>query len=230
MWWPSARPPRRTGAPSLATGSLSAAVNRAAPAVVSVSATKPGARNPHDERPVVPLLLRRPRAGRGATRRRLGRDRVAAGLPAHQQPRRRRRQRDRGRPQGRPRGQGPAGRHRPRNRRRGAEDRARPPARHHAGQRRGAARGRSGAGDRQPVQRRPDRHLGHRQRARAQPARPVDASKTSFRPTPPSTPATRAARWSTSTASWWASTPRSSRAPAAAWASASRFRSTWRAR
>ena len=40
-----------TGAPSLSAGSLSAAVNRAAPAVVSVSATKPGARNPHESDP-----------------------------------------------------------------------------------------------------------------------------------------------------------------------------------
>jgi len=40
-----------TGAPALAAGSLSAAVNRAAPAVVSVSATKPGARNPHESDP-----------------------------------------------------------------------------------------------------------------------------------------------------------------------------------
>ena len=35
-------------------------------------------------------------------------------------------------------------------------------------------RRRRGAGHRQPVQRRPDRDLGHRQRARAQPARAVD--------------------------------------------------------
>ena len=39
-----------------------------------------------------------------------------------------------------------------------------------------------------------------------------------------STRATRAARWSTPAATWWASTPRSSRAPAARWASASRSR------
>jgi serine protease DegQ len=37
--------------PALPAGSLSAAVSRAAPAVVSVSATKPGARNPHESDP-----------------------------------------------------------------------------------------------------------------------------------------------------------------------------------
>jgi serine protease DegQ len=40
-----------TVVPALAAGSLSAAVNRAAPAVVSVSAIKPGARNPHESDP-----------------------------------------------------------------------------------------------------------------------------------------------------------------------------------
>ena len=89
---------------------------------------------------------------------------------------------------------------------------------------------RPGAGDRQPVRRRRDGHLGHRQRARPQPAGPSTPSRTSSRPTPPSTPATRAARWSTATAAWWASTPRSSRAAAAAWASASPFPWTSRAR
>jgi serine protease DegQ len=38
-------------APPLAAGSLSAAVQRAAPAVVSVSATRPGVRNPHEADP-----------------------------------------------------------------------------------------------------------------------------------------------------------------------------------
>jgi len=40
-----------SNSPPLAVGSLSAAVNRAAPAVVSVSATKPGAHNPHESDP-----------------------------------------------------------------------------------------------------------------------------------------------------------------------------------
>jgi serine protease DegQ len=45
----TAAPP--ASATSLAAGSLSAAVNRAAPAVVSVSATKAGAHNPHESDP-----------------------------------------------------------------------------------------------------------------------------------------------------------------------------------
>jgi hypothetical protein len=63
-----------------------------------------------------------------------------------------------------------------------------------------AAGGRPGAGHRQPVQRRPDgdqRASSARWGATSWASTP---SRTSSRPTPPSTPATRAARWSTSTA------------------------------
>ena len=50
---------------SPATGSVSSyagAARRATPAVVSITASKAPQRGPHSERPVVPLLLRRPRA------------------------------------------------------------------------------------------------------------------------------------------------------------------------
>jgi serine protease DegQ len=43
--------PPQASQPALSPGSLSAAVRRAAPAVVSVSATRPGARNPHERDP-----------------------------------------------------------------------------------------------------------------------------------------------------------------------------------
>ena len=59
---------------------------------------------------------------------------------------------------------------------------------------------------------------------------PRSASTTtasSSRPTQRSIPAIPAARWSISRANWWASIRRSIRARAAAWASASRFPSTW---
>ena len=70
-----------------------------------------------------------------------------------------------------PQGQGAPGRHRPGLRRRGAQDRARPAAGHRLQQPRRAAGGRRRARDRQPVRRRTDGDLRHRQRPRAQPAR-----------------------------------------------------------
>ena len=72
--------------------------------------------------------------------------------------------------------------------------------------------GRRGAGDRQPLRRRPDGHHGHRLGAQPAASSASTPSRTTSRPTPRSTRATRAARWSTARAAWSASTPRSTRA------------------
>ena len=177
--------------------------------------------------PVVPLLLRQraqPAAaadGPGLRRHRLGRR-----LPADQQPCGRRRQRHRRAARRRPPGARATGGHRPRNRPGAAADHAERPAGHHAGRHARAAGGRRGAGHRQPLQRRPDRHLRHRQRARAQPARPVDLRELhpDRRGHQPGQFRRRAGRCRR--AGWSASTPPSTAAAAAAWASASPSRWT----
>ena len=89
-------------------------------------------------------------------------------------------------------------------------------ARRRAGRRRGA-------GDRQPLRLRQHGDDGHRQRDSGAITSGSTASRTSSRPTPRSTRATRAARWSTSPATSSASTARSTRSTAARRASASRF-------
>ena len=95
----SAAPPQAPPATAAGTGAgqLQPAAKRAAPAVVSITASKASRRARAGRRPVVPLLLRRPRAPapRAAGRPGLGRDRLARRLPADQQPRGRRRRRHR---------------------------------------------------------------------------------------------------------------------------------------
>ena len=80
-----------------APSSYSAAAKRASPAVVSITASRAGAqRRAHD--PMFRFFFgdRRASAAGAPGRPRLGRDRLARRLPAHQQPRDRRRRRRRG--------------------------------------------------------------------------------------------------------------------------------------
>jgi serine protease DegQ len=74
----------------------------ASPAVVSINTSKAPAQPPQ-QRPLVPLLLRRPGRTAAANRPGLGRDRQPGGLHPDQQPRDRRSRRDRGAAQRRPR-------------------------------------------------------------------------------------------------------------------------------
>ena len=81
--------------------------------------------------------------------------------------------------------------------------------------------------DRRSVRRRPDGDAGHRLGAGAHRRSASTTTASSSRPTRRSIRAIRAARWSISTGGSSASIRRSIRARAAAWGSASPFRSTW---
>ena len=174
---------------------------RAAPAVVSVVASKTSRRRAQGAGPVVPLLLRqRPRPVRRTRRVGLGSGVIvsAEGYAADQQPCRRRRRRHRGAARRRPPGARPAGRHRPRDRPGAAADHARQAAGHRPGRR--AARCRSAtwcwpSATPSMSARRSPRASSARSGATGSGCRP---SRTSSRPTPPSTRAIRAARWSMS--------------------------------
>ncbi len=185
-----------------APAAISAAAKRAAPAVVSITASKAPRAQPAGRRPVVPLLLRRPRAQDAAAGRpRLGRDRLARRLPAHQQPRGRRRRRHRG--AARP----TAARHRPGS----SAPTPTPTWRCSRSTSTSCPRSRFGnaddaAGRRRRCWRSATRSASARPSPRASSARSAATSsastpsRTSSRPTPRSTPATPAARWSTPTA------------------------------
>ncbi len=230
-WLPRMPAPRRAWStppvPHVAT--LPAALRAAAAAAAATaprhsaprrrwSASPPARRRPRSpaqQRPLVPLLLRRRRRSpqAAAGRARLGRDRLGRGLPADQQPRHRRRRRHRG-------ACSPTAA-RPRREVVGTDPETdlavlkieldRLPA-ITFGDADSTAGGRCGAGHRQPLRRRArpsPRASSARWAATSSASTP---SRTSSRPTPRSTPATPAARWSTPQATWWASTPRSTRA------------------
>ena len=132
-------------------------------------------------------------------RRRLRRHRHQGRLHPHQQPRGGRRRRSEGRPAGRPRVHRQGHRPRPEERHRRDQDRRQRPARRpHGRQRQGRGRRRR-ARHRQPLRHRPDRHHRHRQRQGPR-QHGHWTTRISSRPTPPSIPATPAARSWTPTA------------------------------
>ncbi len=200
------------------------AVATAAPAVVNVYTTKEVQRRGAPVDPLYRYFFGDPRGGPDRVAS-LGSGVIAIGrwLRPDQQPRGSGRRRDRRRPVRRPSIRCAAGGSGPRERSRLAQGRSQGTAGHHVRSRRLPAGRRHRAGDRQPVRRRPDSDDGHRFRARPRRTSASIRSRTSSRPTPPSTRATRAAPWSTPMATSSASTPRSFLAPAARSASDSRF-------
>ena len=186
-----------------------------------------------DGGPVLPALLRaavRRAARADAAVARLRRHRRSLRPDRHQQPRHRRRRpgedfaRRQARVRGRCRAQGPP--RRPCGAARQGRQQGALPGDRLRQLRRTAGR-RRGAGGRQSVRRRPDRDPRHRLGAWRGPRSASRIISSSSRPTPRSIPAIPAARWSTWPGASSASTPRSSRAPAARRASASPFPPPW---
>ena len=182
-------------------------VQRTAPAVVNVYSSVNVRRTNCPYRSGVGrrLLPQRPDAQReGRQLARLGRHRRLGRRHRHQQPRRGRRRRLPRRPVGSPRIPGDA-------RHVGCPHRSRRPQDRHQGRSASDARlcryaRRAGRRPRhrhrQPVRRRADCHQRHRLGAGAHRRRRLRLSRPSSRPTPRSTPATPAARWSTCAAGW----------------------------